>query len=129
MTDTLQRILFAEDEPDIAAILELALEAVGGFEITPCANGNEAVERAPSARADLILLDVMMPGLDGPATLGRLRELPETATTPIIFLTAKAQRQEVEHLKSLGALGVIAKPFDPMTLSDSIRALWATRNG
>ncbi len=124
MTQELKNILYVEDEADIRAVARLALEAVGGFSVTICSSGAEAVERAPEVRPDLILLDVMMPGMDGVDTLRALRDLPETATTPVIFMTAKAQQSEIHNLRKLGALDVIAKPFDPMALSDRIRDIY-----
>ncbi len=124
MTQELKNILCVEDEADIRAVARLALEAVGGFSVTICSSGAEAVERAPEVRPDLILLDVMMPGMDGVDTLRALRDLPETATTPVIFMTAKAQQSEIHNLRKLGALDVIAKPFDPMALSDRIRDIY-----
>ena len=124
MTQELKNILYVEDEADIRAVARLALEAVGGFSVTICSSSAEAVERAPEVRPDLILLDVMMPGMDGVDTLRALRDLPETATTPVIFMTAKAQQSEIHNLRKLGALDVIAKPFDPMALSDRIRDIY-----
>ena len=124
MARELRSILYVEDEADIQAVARLALEAVGGFSVTICSSGAEAVERAPEVRPDLILLDVMMPGMDGVDTLRALRDLPETATTPVIFMTAKAQQSEIHNLRKLGALDVIAKPFDPMALSDRIRDIY-----
>ena len=123
MAATLQRILYVEDDPDIRMVGAMALEAVGGFTVIACASGAEAIDAAPTAGADLILLDVMMPGMDGHATLTALRELPATANTPAIFLTAKVQPAEVAKHKALGALDVIAKPFDPMELADQIRRI------
>jgi two-component system OmpR family response regulator len=120
-----QRILYVEDEPDIRTIGQMALETVGGFAVVACASGAEALEAAPSAGADLLLLDVMMPGMDGHMTLKQLRSLPATANTPVIFMTAKVQPAEVAQHKALGALDVIAKPFDPMALADEIRAICA----
>jgi len=96
----------------------------GGFIVIACGSGKEALAAAPGANADLILLDVMMPGMDGPATLTALRAIPETARTPVIFMTAKIQASEILHYKSLGALDVVAKPFDPMTLSAQISEIW-----
>jgi two-component system OmpR family response regulator len=125
----LPRILYVEDEPDIQAVAKLALEAVGGFVVQLHSSGQEAVQAAVAFAPDLILLDVMMPGMDGPTTLQKLRELPELAHTPVIFMTAKVQPQEVAHYKSLGALDVIAKPFDPMTLSDTVKRIWGGRVG
>ena len=121
---TLQKILYAEDEPDIQTIARLALETVGGFSVHICSNGEEAVEEVTAFAPDMILLDVMMPGMDGPTTLKELRKKPELNDIPIAFMTAKVQPQEVEHLKSLGAVDVIAKPFDPMTLSETVTTLW-----
>ncbi len=89
-----------------------------------CASGREALSAAPQAQADLLLLDVMMPGMDGPTTLKALREIPATAQTPVIFMTAKVQAAEVASYKELGALEVIPKPFDPMELSAQIQRIW-----
>jgi CheY-like chemotaxis protein len=125
----LNRILYVEDEPDIQMVAKLALEMVGGFAVKICSSGQEAVADAVAFNPDLILLDVMMPGMDGPATLQALRRLPELNGTPVVFMTAKVQPQEVEHYKSLGAVDVIAKPFDPMTLATQVRATWDRRDG
>jgi CheY-like chemotaxis protein len=127
MTRTLERILYVEDEEDIRAIVKVALEAVGGFEVRECTSGAEAVAAAPKANADLVLLDVMMPGMDGPATLKALRGVAATAHTPVIFMTAKVQPGEVAQYEKLGALGVVAKPFSPMEVSDQIRRIWDRR--
>jgi diguanylate cyclase (GGDEF)-like protein len=121
----LKRILMVEDEPDIQAVAQLALEALGGFQVRICGSGREAVQAASAFAPDLILLDVMMPGMDGPSTLRALRALPRIAATPVIFMTAKVQPQEVAAYRATGVLDVIAKPFDPMTLADTIRAIWA----
>lgn len=121
---TLKRLLFVEDEPDIQVVARLALEAVGGFQVVICSSGKEALGKAPDFGPDLILLDVMMPGMDGPSTLLALREQPNTAATPVIFMTAKVQPYEVAEYKRLGALDVIAKPFDPMQLSATINSIW-----
>ena len=124
MSKPLARILYVEDEPDIRAIAQIALEAVGGFTVIACASGSEALVNAPGANADLLLLDVMMPGMDGPSTLKALRELPATANTPVIFMTAKVQAAEVAHYRELGAIDVIHKPFDPMELAAQINRIW-----
>jgi len=121
---SLDRILYVEDEPDIREIAKLALETVGGFTTMPCASGQEALEVVASFGPDLILLDVMMPDMDGPTTLKLLRKIPEIANKPVIFMTAKVQPQEVEAYREMGALDVIPKPFDPMTLSEQIRTIW-----
>ncbi|MBD2020033.1 response regulator [Leptolyngbya sp. FACHB-36] len=121
---TLNRILFVEDDPDIQSIARIALVAVGKFTVEICSSGTTALETAPQFAPDLILLDVMMPGMDGPSTLKALRQLPEIGNIPIIFMTAKIQTHEVAYYKALGALNVIAKPFDPMTLPVTIRGMW-----
>ena len=121
----LRRILYVEDDGPIRTVGMMVLETVGGFETIGCASGAEALAHAPTAAADLIVLDVMMPGMDGPETLTRLRALPQTATTPVVFLTAKVQPAAVAELLALGAVGVLAKPFDPMTLPDKLREIWA----
>ncbi|MBS1146887.1 MAG: Response regulator receiver domain protein (CheY-like) [Proteobacteria bacterium] len=121
---TLQRILYVEDEPDIQAVAKLALEMVGGFTVKVCSSGEEALREAVAFAPDMILLDVMMPGMDGPSTLMALRELPSLAELPVAFMTAKVQPAEVAHYKSLGARDVIAKPFDPMALASQVRAIW-----
>ena len=127
MSPPLCRILYVEDEPDIRVVAQMALEAVGGFTVIACASGQEALSAAPDARADLLLLDVMMPGMDGPRTLKALREIPATAHTPVIFMTAKVQVAEVTLYKALGALEVIPKPFDPMELSAQIQRIWSAQ--
>lgn len=121
----LNRILYVEDEPDIRAVAELSLETVGGFQVLLCASGQEALEVVDDFAPDLVLLDVMMPGMDGPAVLEALRSRPGFAATPVAFMTAKIQPSEVAYYKRLGAIDVISKPFDPMTLPDRIREVWA----
>ncbi|WP_341922001.1 response regulator [Polaromonas sp. YR568] len=125
MSKTLARILYVEDEPDIRMVAQMALEAVGGFTVIACPSGSEALAAAPTAQADLLLLDVMMPGMDGPSTLKALRALPAMADTPVIFMTAKVQAAEVAQYRELGAIDVIHKPFDPMELSAQISRIWA----
>ncbi|MBI3529869.1 MAG: response regulator [Betaproteobacteria bacterium] len=127
--EPLQRILYVEDEPDIRAVARIALETVGGFQLLVCGSGQEALAAAPAFAPDLILLDVMMPGLDGPSTLAALRALPAFENTPIVFMTAKVQAHELVRYRQMGALDVIPKPFDPMTLAATVRGIWATRRG
>jgi CheY-like chemotaxis protein len=122
---TLQRILYVEDEPDIQAVARLALELVGGFTVKVCSSGEEALREAEAFDPQMVLLDVMMPVMDGPGTLRALRDKAALQTVPVAFMTAKVQPQEVARYTELGALGVIAKPFDPMTLADQVRRLWA----
>lgn len=120
----LRRVLYVEDDPDIRSIATMALEAVGGLEVRACSSHAEALEAATGFAPDVLVLDVMMPGMDGPATLAGLRRLPATAATPVIFMTAKVQASEVQGYHALGAIGVITKPFDPMGLADQVRSLW-----
>lgn len=115
-------VLHIEDEPDIREITEFALEDEG-FEITQCASGNEALEKAADLKPDLILIDMMMPGIDGLATAAKLRELAHLKHTPVIFMTAKVLESEQNKYQETGAIGVICKPFDAMMLADTIRSL------
>ncbi len=124
ISSALRHILFVEDDPDIQVVAAMALESLGGFSVTTCSSGNEALSRFPDLAPDLVLLDVMMPGMDGPATLKALRLLPEAATVPVIFMTARVQAQEMSLYRELGAVDVIAKPFDPMTLAETVRSIW-----
>jgi two-component system, OmpR family, response regulator len=123
----LRRILLVEDETDIQMVAQLALEAVGGFTVGICSSGSEAIAVAPAFAPDLILLDMMMPGMDGASTFKALRDMPPCAQIPVIFMTAKAQPGEIAQYKALGALDVIPKPFDPMTLSTTITTIWNQR--
>lgn len=125
MTQELSRILYVEDDPDIQAIAMMVLETIHGFAMEACSSGAEALQKAVAFNPDLVLLDVMMPGMDGPETLKGLRAFQELASTPVVFMTAKVQPQEVEGYLSLGAVGVIAKPFDPMTLAQELRDIWS----
>ena len=123
----LKKVLYVEDEADIREVGKIALEAVGGFEVHLCAGGPEALEAAPCFAPQLILLDVMMPGMDGPTTLMELRKIPGLAQTPVVFITAKVLQTEVRYYQELGALGTVSKPFDPMTLADQLKDLWSNR--
>ena len=122
-------MLLVEDDPDIQAVAKLALEAIGGYEVRLCGSGSQAVEVAAGFAPDLILLDVMMPDMDGPATLRVLRSIPQVAQTPVIFMTAKVQPYEIANVKEMGAIDVISKPFDPMTLSATVARIWSEHDG
>ena len=128
MTTTLERILYVDDDADIREVATLALVDVGGFTLLTCESGSEALLRAEAFTPQLILLDVMMPDMDGPATLTALRALPSLSTVPVIFMTAKVQAGEIAALRAKGVLDVIAKPFDPMALADDIRHIWKRRD-
>jgi CheY-like chemotaxis protein len=114
-------VLHVDDEPDIREVVEISLGLDPNFSVRGCASGKDALVAAAEWSPNLILLDVMMPGMDGPTTLQHLRQSPKTAAIPVVFMTARAQPRELEHFVSLGAEGVIAKPFDPMTLAGSVR--------
>ena len=114
------RILVVDDEDDIRAIAQLSLESVGGWQVHAVSSGREAVRAATGERFDAILLDVMMPELDGPSTLAALREKAGIDGVPVIFLTAKVQPADRRMLQATGAAGIVAKPFDPMRLPEEI---------
>jgi two-component system, OmpR family, response regulator len=128
MSKALNRILYVEDDIDIRTITLMVLETMSGFVVEACTSGAEALSKASAFQPDLILLDVMMPGMNGPETLLALRKLPQLANTPAVFMTAKVQPKEVQSYLQLGALGVIAKPFDPMTLAGELREMWKKSN-
>ena len=125
----LQRILYVEDDPDIRTVTVMSLELVGGFEVLACDGALEAEAKAAGFAPQLIMLDVMMPEIDGPHTLKRRRAQPPLATCPVVFFTAKVQPSEVDRLIGLGACAVLAKPFDPERLPDQLRAIWADNHG
>jgi CheY-like chemotaxis protein len=117
------KVLIIDDDADIRSIVRLSLSHLGGMEVVEAASGAEGVRKAQDEKPDVILLDMMMPAMDGSATLAALRAQPATAATPVIFLTAKAMRAEIDRLRALGAAGVLIKPFDPRTLPGEVRAL------
>jgi two-component system, OmpR family, response regulator len=124
----LKRILLVEDDPDIQTVTSLALGSFGGYTVKVCGSASEAIESAAAFAPDLILLDVMMPGMDGVATLSALREIAEVAATPVVFLTAKVQPHDVARYKELGSLAVIRKPFEPGALVETIQGIWSRRS-
>jgi two-component system, OmpR family, response regulator len=124
MSKSLNRILYVEDDLDIQTIVVMVLETMSGFIVEACTSGSEALTKAVAFNPDLILLDVMMPGMDGSETFVALRKFPELVNTPVVFMTAKVQPQEVRGYLDLGAASVIAKPFDPMTLANQLREIW-----
>lgn len=120
-----ERILLVDDDPDIRTIGQLSLARIGGMHVTLAAGGRAALELLEVSRFDAVLLDMMMPEIDGRAVLAHLRRMPEHATLPVIFLTAKVQDREVQEFMQLGATGVLGKPFDPMKLAEQVRGLLA----
>jgi CheY-like chemotaxis protein/HPt (histidine-containing phosphotransfer) domain-containing protein len=119
---TVRRVLHVDDEADIRELVQISLGLDPNFVSRSCASGEDAVAVAATWLPDIILLDVMMPGMDGPSTLSALRKTPGTLGIPVVFMTARAQSRELDRLRSLGAVGVIPKPFDPMTLAASVNA-------
>jgi CheY-like chemotaxis protein len=117
------KVLIIDDEADIRRIARLGLSRVGGMDVCEASSGSDGLRRAAEEKPDAILLDVMMPRMDGPATLAALRSDPATAAVPVVFLTAKAMGTDLEGLRALGARGVLTKPFDPMTLAAELRAV------
>lgn len=121
------RILHVDDEDDIREVAAFALELDPRISLTSAASGAAGIALLEGGLTpDVILLDVMMPHLDGPGTLRRIRDLPGHAATPVIFMTARIQPREVDQYRALGALDVIVKPFDPMTLAQDVRAVLAS---
>jgi DNA-binding response OmpR family regulator len=120
----LKRILAVDDDPDVLELATLALGTVAGYMVQTCSSGGEAVARSLSFRPDLILLDVMMPGVDGLSTLRALRACAATASTPVVFMTALVQRHDLTHYRDLGCLGVIPKPVDLAALPEMLDAMW-----
>ena len=115
-----KRILIVDDENDIREVAALSLESIGGYQVLSANSGKAALAMAEEEQPDAILLDVMMPDMDGPTTLSRLQSKPNTAHIPVVFLTAKVQPSERARFASLGAAAVLSKPFDPLTLSSEL---------
>lgn len=117
------KVLVIDDEADIRAVAEMSLARVGGWDVVLAESGEEGIAAAERERPDAILLDSMMPGLDGPGTIERLKASESTREIPVLFLTAKIQPADRERYLELGAIGVVAKPFDPMRLPSDVMAL------
>ena len=124
-----RRVMCVEDDADIRMILEFSLQRLGGYELCLCASGQEAIDRVAVFSPDLVLLDVMMPGLSGPQNLELLRKQPAMSGVPVVFLTAKAMLNEVEDLLQHGATGIIVKPFDPVKLPENVQFYWQHGRG
>jgi CheY-like chemotaxis protein len=129
MTMNAKRVLLIEDEPDIQKIVRLSLTLLGDYEVSTAGTGAEALELAAKTKPDLILLDVMLPEMDGYQTCLELGQNPETRAIPVIFISAKAQQAEIAHGLRLGAIGYITKPFDPLLLPDQIQQIVGQRDG
>jgi CheY-like chemotaxis protein len=121
-------VLIIDDEEDIRAVAALSLETVAGWEVATANSGAQGLARAESLRPEAILLDVMMPGMDGRATFAALQQNPNTAAIPVVLLTAKTQSSERDQLAAMGVAGLLTKPFDPLTLPGEIATIlgWKT---
>ena len=120
----LRRICCVEDDDDIRRIMRLSLEKIGKMTVDLVADPALAIDSMIAFRPDLVMLDWMMPGMDGPALLRKMREVPETRALPVVFVTAKASQRELAELRALGAAGTISKPFAPKDLPEQLRAIW-----
>lgn len=124
----LKKILYAEDEPDVQTVVVITVQTMSNYEIKVCANGKILLDCVEEYSPDLILLDVMMPEMDGPTTFKNLKLNERTKNIPVIFMTAKAQTHEVETFKQSDAIGIITKPFDPLLLCTEIEKIWRENN-
>lgn len=120
----LENILLVDDDVDIQEAAELGLNAIGEFKLTVCSSGEEALAKVKEVKPQLILLDVHLPDKDGPTTLKELQKIPEVRSIPVVFLTASVQPHEIASYKQMGVLDVISKPFDPMTLAETLIQIW-----
>jgi len=123
-TQALNRVCYVEDDEDIQRIVRMSLEKVGKLTVEIVTDPLLAIERIIAFKPDLVLLDWMMPGMDGPALFRKMRDLPETRGLPVVFITAKASQRELDELRNMGAVGTISKPFSPRDLPDQLRAIW-----
>ena len=120
----LNRICYVEDDEDIQRIVRMSLERIGRMTVEIVGDPALAIERMIAFQPDLVMLDWMMPGLDGPTLFSKMRAFPATGTLPVVFITAKASDRELAELMALGAAGAISKPFAPQELPDQLRAIW-----
>ena len=121
----LQRICYVEDDEDIQRIVRMSLERVGKMTVEVVSDPMVAIERMAAFKPELVMLDWMMPGMDGPTLFRKMKTLAETASLPVVFITAKATSRDMEELLVLGAAGTISKPFSPKDLPDQLRTIWA----
>ena len=120
----LTHIIYVDDEPDLRILAQIVLESVAGMTVTLCDSGISALETLAAGKPQLLLLDVMMPAMDGPALFEKIKADPGLSDLPVIFLTGKAQPDEIQRLKNMGAIGVISKPFNPAILAGQIKEIW-----
>lgn len=120
----LNRICYVEDDEDIQRVVRMSLERVGKMTVEVVGDSTRAVEAIIAFKPDLVMLDWMMPVMDGPAVFRKMREQAETMHLPVVFITAKASQRELDELRTMGAAGVISKPFSPKNLPDQLRSIW-----
>ncbi len=125
----LQRILLADDEPDILEIARIALSTLGGYEVAACDSGLGFLNLLPEFKPDLVLVDVLMPDVGGVDLVQRMRTLPGGDGVPVVFLTGLVLDHELRKLREAGAIDIITKPFDPMTLAERIAGIWEGQHG
>ncbi len=121
----LTRICYVEDDEDIQRIVRMSLERIGKFTVEVVGDPLKAIDAITAFKPDLVMLDWMMPGMDGPTLFRKMKTLDETRALPVVFITAKASSAEMNELHSLGAAGAISKPFSPKDLPDQLRKIWA----
>ena len=119
------KVCYVEDDEDIQRIVRLSLERLGKMTVETVSDPLEAIDRITAFAPDLVMLDWMMPGMDGPTLFRRMKERPDVAKLPVVFITAKASQTELDELVHLGAAGTISKPFQPKDLPGQLRAIWA----
>ena len=120
----LNRICYVEDDEDIQRIVRMALERIGKMTVEVVTDPMVAIGKITTFKPDLVMLDWMMPGMDGPTLFRAMKQRPETSALPVVFITAKASQAELDELTALGAAGAISKPFSPKDLPDQLRAIW-----
>ena len=121
----LNRICYVEDDEDIQRIVRMSLERVGKMTVAVVSDPTQAIATIAEFRPDLVMLDWMMPVMDGPTLFRQMKQRPETSSLPVVFITAKASQRDLDELKALGAAGAISKPFSPKDLPEQLRAIWA----
>jgi len=121
----LTRICYVEDDVDIQRIVRMSLERIGKMTVEIVGDPTVAIDAMLAFKPDLVMLDWMMPVLDGPALFRQMKQRPETSTLPVVFITAKAAQRDLDDLLAMGAVGVVSKPFSPKDLPEQLRAIWA----
>jgi two-component system OmpR family response regulator len=119
------RVCYVEDDEDIQRIVRMSLERIGKMTVEVVGDPTEAIEKMAVFRPDLVMLDWMMPVMDGPTLFRQMKTRPETSALPVVFITAKAAQRDLDELTAMGAAGTISKPFSPKDLPEQLRAIWA----